>query len=195
MTRVYVLLLSLLSASCDVSTIELLADFADGGSLLDASGSLPPSRDGSAGVTPECTDSAQCAGSLQCDPAKQYCVECFNEAHCADDQMCNPTSGQCLSVCTANGDCAGQAASLCDTERGFCVECHDNLDCTSTTLPLCLGDTGQCVQCATDGDCTGTEKYCSDRFHSCDACLLDAHCDVNEVCNVTTGSCMAVEPL
>lgn len=100
-TRVCVLLVCLLSASCDVSTIELLADLADGGSPPDASGGLPPSRDGSPGVvTPECTDSG-----TQC-------------------------------------------------------------------MPLCVGDTGQCVQCVKDADC-----------------------ELNEVCDMNTGSCIAVEPL
>jgi hypothetical protein len=198
--RARVLLLGFLSASCDVSTIELLADLPDGGSLPrpDASGGLPPSRDGSPRpFTPECTTSEQCAAPLRhCDPVKQYCVECLSDGNCADDQMCNESSGQCLRVCAEDGDCVGQAASLCDMGRGFCVECYDDSQCTSPSLPSCLDETGQCVQCETDAVCTtGTEIYCSPRFNSCDACLRDDHCGVNEFCNKTTGSCMAVEPL
>lgn len=195
MTRVCVLLLGFLSASCDASTIELLADLPDEGSLSDASGGLLPSGDGSSGVvTPECTDSAQCGGSLRhCDIAKQYCVQCLNDDHCAEGQMCK--AGQCLAVCAEDADCGGEAASLCDTGGGFCVECHDDSQCTSTTLPLCFGDTGQCVQCLTDAHCTDPEVYCNVRFHSCDACLRNDHCALNEFCDVNTGNCMAIEPL
>ena len=145
MTRVRVLLLGFLSASCDVSTIELLADLADGGSVPDASGGLLPSGDGSPGVgTPECTESYQCVGALRhCDPAKQYCVECLDDLNCADDQRCNESSGQCLSVCAADGDCAGDAGSLCDTTRGFCVECDDDSQCNVNEV--CNRNTGTCM--------------------------------------------------
>lgn len=105
-------------------------------------------------VTPQCTDSAQCAFGNICIDTQ--CVPgCNGDRDCPGDQRCDTDAlphGACLD-CIEDNDCDTVNDQKC--RNGVCVaSCTTNDECDATpSTPFCETTSELCVQCLADGSC------------------------------------------
>jgi hypothetical protein len=131
-----------------------------------------------------CLDDSHCGGqNPYCSPA-HTCVQCLTAGNCGDAGLtCDMVNYRCTQSCTGNGNCAATAGTpYCDTTRGVCVRCVEDMNCGGGN-PYCLKSAGRCVECLTDPNCGGGgNPYCQQDQHRCVECLTNANCGQNGFC-------------
>ncbi len=110
----------------------------------------------SADASPVCDRDFQCERPQRCNPESGRCVDCLSSDDCDLPEDCDPVALHCALPCDRGTDCRASEADLCNTPRGFCVECIDDSDCTSRSARYCDRTSGQCVTCANASDCSST---------------------------------------
>lgn len=154
-----------------------------------------------------CTKDAHCANGQVCDTATNSCVACNTDAQCPLGKVC--WSKTCIAGCNATHGCP--SPQVCNTATGVCGQCVTDAQCptgtprcdpASLTCKACLpGPTDNCPAgnyCRADFVC---ERGCKTNLdcpsglclsnHSCQTCTNDTHCAAGNVCDTTTGTCIA----
>jgi Cys-rich repeat protein len=118
------------------------------------------------------------AGGGVCDTTTDTCVQCLAEGDCPTGQTCNTTAKRCAATCDAMSAMTacrtggmGQfgGAGICDTAKGYCVQCASAMDCAGGFgATQCFTSTGQCVGCLTSNDCADPRfPNCNTTTHTC----------------------------
>lgn len=139
-----------------------------------------------AGVTPQCTSSAECDDAIACTVdscgVDMMCHHMAVDSSCATNERCDAAMGcvmrhGCATVadCTPVGEtwwnfCDGDP--MCDTEFGCSFPtpraCHDTDDCTIDTCDRAMGTNGACIfACDTsrpECNCPTTGPSCAGHF-------------------------------
>ena len=170
------------------------ADAAAGGSTAGAGGGQGGSTGGAGGVA--APQPLTCNVDIDC-PSGRNCKAgaCVNPRACSDSLECGSTD------------------LVCDSSRGFCVQCVRAADCPSGQSCLSnrcaspvrcqrgadagAGDcgpgkvcdpSGRCVECSTDADCSPTERCTQNACQT--GCDSDKDCTPKGMlCNLTLGVC------
>ena len=158
----------------------------------------------------DCTIDADCENNEAC--TNNTCVPCLDTAGPGgDDNGCelltndntckvdggNAENNDCVD-CLVTLDCEANAGDVCNTTND-CVPCWDNtpgdLDdgCGSDPINACLtvggnDDNATCVDCTIDADCEN-DFVCKVSTHICVECNVDLDCDPGEVCDPDTNTC------
>jgi hypothetical protein len=101
---------------------------------------------------------------------------CLTGESCVDGGLPCPPSEPSCRRCTANTDCDGQRAPVCDVADGRCAECLVDGNCRADEV--CHPLTKRCLHhCNTSADCVNENQapQC-DNFHTCVACLVASDC-------------------
>ncbi len=131
--------------------------------------------------TSDCTDPEKCLATTA-DPTKGFCqtpTSCTDNSACATGQTCDTAKGYCVpagsSKCTADADCAGNAAGTkCNTTSGACVACLADGDCNAASNETCDTATNTCKGpsgCQDSKTCydTTAKTYCGTKGSACEA--------------------------
>jgi Cys-rich repeat protein len=140
----------------------------------------------------ECVMDSQCGGGggmPYCSPQGR-CVECLAPGNCMTGQTCNTNDYRCVPTCTASTMCQAPIA-VCDTTKGYCVQCTQMTDCAMTfNRHVCDTTNDTCVQCLMDTDCTTAPRTkCNTMFNACVQCLTNADCMAGQMCSAD-GACI-----
>lgn len=151
-----------------------------------------------------CTAEADCAAIGQrCDTGKGTCVDCFTETDCTSPMKC--TEGECVdpSLSTSCND-----DTACAPPSTICVAAQCTRGCTSPSgltcgaEETCNASTGRCDPrapdpdpnaCTSDPQCGAPSAVCENGrcFPGC-AQIGGLTCAAGNVCDTTTGRCVAV---
>lgn len=137
---------------------------------------MPDEKCGSAGKCPpdralcveeqcvECAEDTDCSGGKPvCDD--HTCVVCLADEHCPMNKLCHAQAQRCTEPCSSAEPCKDKQRNVCDSTRGFCVQCLTVADCgdkhvCDTALNACVGCTSD-VDCGDAGVCDGERRECS----------------------------------
>ncbi|MDB4988697.1 MAG: hypothetical protein JWN04_3875 [Myxococcaceae bacterium] len=145
------------------------------------------------------TSSYVCASTGSCVPGN-----CNVDADCSGSsagQICGlATANQC-GQCTHDAQCQGDPSyglsTICNTATGACVAaaCTTNSTaCSSNAADFCCGLACVPGNCCTNADCTSSSDggICgAGGPNVCGKCTADSQCDSNQVCNKSSGQCVA----
>jgi hypothetical protein len=135
---------------------------------------------------PECA----CSKDMDCPKdrpvcAAGSCVACAADEDCPMDQACNANLQRCARRCSAASAC--DKPTLCDLDRGYCVECTSEKDCSMPDRPACEPETESCVECTADVHCGDPKRtHCDVAAHLCVDCTKPSKCDAGP-CAVAPG--------
>jgi hypothetical protein len=122
---------------CGTSHTQRILDADVIGDEMSCAGGLSDGALCSAGSCSACTTTVACGPT---------CTTCKASTEC------NPAVG-CAGSCTSSAQCSG-ATPVCDTARGWCVECTSNASCP--TGGYCDALSGACASCPPGASsCTG----------------------------------------
>ena len=76
---------------------------------------------------------------MRCKPSSQTCVECISPNDCQHGFYCNKTSNICQECqqhteCRTNLNCEIELNAICDTIKGVCSNCSDDLISGATQI-------------------------------------------------------------
>lgn len=136
-------------------------------------------------VPSQCSSDTDCADQAKaphCDPVLSECVGCRFESDCPASSHCVERSCTSYTACVNSRDCAD--GTVCDRDKGECVECLTNGDCSAGVASeagviegkeVCVA--AHCVPvCASDKDCLDRNQLCHHEKGYCADCVEQEDC-------------------
>jgi hypothetical protein len=135
-------------------------------------------------VPSQCSTDTDCADAKapHCDPVLSECVGCRFESDCPRSSHCVERSCTSYTACVNSRDCA--QGTVCDRDKGECVECLTNADCSVGVASAggviqgkeaCVA--AHCVPvCASDKDCLDRNQLCHHEKGYCADCVEQEDC-------------------
>jgi hypothetical protein len=128
------------------------------------------------------TDTGLCE---ECDGSGEDAQCVSNHGDYTEDGSHKPycVENECKS-CVVGYTCE---SGICDTDKGFCVDCLSGIDCP---LGICMED-GKCLECISSAECNNPTPICRDGI--CEGCETTQECEnlgYVGACNPIQGFCL-----
>jgi len=146
-------------------------------------------------------------GAKQCIPMVGSCSSScrFTGCNSPEAPICNILTGMCTAglgvcdPCTSDSDCAGDSVCLefqasgryCFARCAASGRCPTGFACSRSAeeAAICLPISGTCDRCA-ETSCPPLTPSCDPESGNCVECLSPSDCGPNEICGLTTHTCM-----